>query len=125
MAKRKKDDAEESVEFQRIAMVSSLIGKTTTEMAKEMNINPQRFYDIRAAKAHISTEVKNLLTEYYSVNPVWLMSGKGDIFMPKQPPLSELERRLLCIHEDYIQALKQKDEQISKLISIIESLNIH
>lgn len=98
--------------------------------------NPQIFYDIKSGKCGISTNLANRIQEKFpEISKSWLLTGEGEMLIGNITQSNNgvanvigdnhinnnLSDELSLLIKNQIEQLKKKDEQIDRLISIIEN----
>lgn len=114
------------------------LGKTARAISLDLGMKtPQVFYDIKAGKCGISKELANRIQEKFgNISASWLLTGDGDMIVNGDG------NRFVGVHQhnkngdnyqgdgltvnkgdaDYIAMIKKRDEQIDRLLAIIEKM---
>lgn len=129
-------------DFQRLEEIKKILGLSYNKMADVLEMkNPQSFYDIKAGKCGISYDIASRIQEYFKnnlkqdINVDWIINESGSMFKVDATATSRDEINQTGtynnVHGDnnvnadstinaLIERIKEKDEQISRLITIIE-----
>lgn len=129
-------------DFQRLEEIKKILGLSYNKMADVLGMkNPQSFYDIKAGKCGISYDIASRIQEYFKnnlkqdINVDWIINESGSMFKVDATATSRDEINQTGtynnVHGDnnvnadstinaLIERIKEKDEQISRLITIIE-----
>ena len=96
-----------------------------SRLAALVKCSPQNFYDIRSGKTKsVSASIADkILTVFPKYSRSWLMTGEGEMFNPstkESPPGQSEVERLLSLIESYREDIRKKDEQIDRLITLLE-----
>lgn len=80
-------------DYEKVLKIKETFGLTWDGLAKKIGIaSPQTFQDIKGGRIGISPRLKGKLRDAYpNLNPLWLNTGDGDMFlsMPVTKPLAE------------------------------------
>ena len=114
---------------QRFAKLLELKNIKQKTIAEKLEITPQMISLIIKSKSNVSVEhIQNLTKLYPDLNLNWLLTGEGDPIIDNT--VSEaLEKygHQHCvsddIHQQCLDQLKEKDDQIKSLLKIIENKN--
>lgn len=130
-------------DFQRLEEIKKILGLSYNKIADVLGMkNPQSFYDIKAGKCGISYDIASRIQEYFKnnlkqdINIDWIINESGSMFKVDATATSRDEINQSGtynnVHGDnnvnadstinaLIERIKEKDEQISRLITIIEN----
>lgn len=88
---------------------------SATQLAREIGLSsPQIFYDIKSGKCGISKRLANLiLNTYPEISVDWLLQEDGEMKV-------KIDQQNEYSNKDLLNIIKKKDEQIDRLISILE-----
>lgn len=101
---------------ERLKEVEKYTGKSTRALASSLELKqPQTLYDIHKGKHGISKALANIIhAKYLNINPFWLLTGEGKMFVNKTQT-EELADRISEIITDL---------QYEKLTNINESFGL-
>jgi transcriptional regulator with XRE-family HTH domain len=103
---------------------------TQANISSKIGLHPQSLSQIMTGKRAPTVEnISKLFTEF-NINPIWVLTGTGNMIISKvnQPPPvtgggSHLKQ--LPNEEHYKRLCKEKDQEIQRLMSIIEMMINH
>ncbi len=123
---------------ERIKKLEEFTGLSLNKLAAAIGIkSPQTFYDIKSGKHGISKDLADKIkAKYLNINMSWLLSGEGEMITPSViqnnqngdninghsvnvEQKTEIEKFLDTIKECH-ELLRKKDEQIDRLLSLLE-----
>lgn len=123
---------------ERIKKLEEFTGLSLNKLAAAIGIkSPQTFYDIKSGKHGISKDLaERIKAKYLNINMSWLLSGEGEMTIPavvqnnqngdningnsvKVEKKTETEKFLEAIKECH-ELLRKKDEQIDRLLTLLE-----
>lgn len=119
-------------DYQRIEQVLKFLDMTARSLAFAIGLkSPQIFYDIKAGKCGISKSLaENIQEHFLNISAAWLLTGEG-----KMTPGASVQQNNqngdnyqgdgMTVHKsdaDFLSLLKKKDEQIDRLLHIIEKM---
>lgn len=123
---------------ERIKKLEEFTGLSLNKLAAAIGIkSPQTFYDIKSGKHGISKDLADKIkAKYLNINMSWLLSGEGEMITPSViqnnqngdninghsvnvEQKTEIEKFLDAIKECH-ELLRKKDEQIDRLLSLLE-----
>ncbi len=83
------------------------------ELAKSLSMLPSSYNQIEAGKNNLSPRVLALLRLLWDVNDRWLMTGEGNMFLPKKEKEDSSELRL---------QVQELQDELSRCKKIIDEL---
>ena len=93
-------------------------GETLKEVAERTGTNYSYLSSLRnKTNFDISAILIAKFSKAYKVNPIWLLTGKGEMKQPKAPG-GDISKRLQSI-EDSLQALMQRDQILEMLLEAL------
>lgn len=87
---------------------------TKTIIAQSLEIKPSKFSEILNGRMNVGTDAISLLCRNFGINACWLLLGDGE--MKEKSSVTPHDADLMAI-------IAKKDEQIDRLLSIIEKSN--
>jgi hypothetical protein len=103
------------------------------KLATELGLKrTQNLYDIRDGKTGISKKLANQITKWKpEINALWLLTGKGEmiknVITQNNVEGDNIQGHNVTVKktetEKFLDLLQAKDEQMNRLIGIIEKLN--
>jgi transcriptional regulator with XRE-family HTH domain len=102
---------------ERIELIRRQTGMNQIEFAQYLDIKPTSYSDIKRAKNGISRNIMQKL-ERKNVNIDWLLTGRGDMKMPKSD--RQTSRGMEMITPYSTQPAESVNSYIDKLFKIIE-----
>jgi transcriptional regulator with XRE-family HTH domain len=113
---------------ERLIAVREKLGLTQTELAKKVNISVQALNGAEKGRNGISDRILFPMKIYYKVNPAYVLTGKGDMFLSKpeggEIPEGVTEDRVRS--REYILTLQKKvkelTDEVERYKRIIDSL---
>jgi len=114
----------------RILELKQALGlKQNTDFATMLNITPQ-VLNYWLKSDFINEDI--ILAKIPNINPIWLMTGNGEIFISQEKSNhniianatnnSSATNNVDNSSKDFIKLLEKKDEQMDRLLTIIERL---
>ncbi|MBW9276671.1 helix-turn-helix domain-containing protein [Bacteroides fragilis] len=123
---------------ERIRRLEEYTGLSLNKLAAVIGIkSPQTFYDIKSGKHGISKDLaERIKAKYLNINISWLLGGEGEMTTPsviqnnengnninghsvKVEQKTDIEKLLDTIKECH-ELLRKKDEQIDRLLTLLE-----
>ncbi len=122
---------------ERIKRLEEYTGLSLNKLAAAIGIkSPQTFYDIKSGKHGISKDLaEKIKSKYLNINISWLLGGEGEMTTPSvvqnnengnninghsvKVEQTDIEKFLDTIKECH-ELLRKKDEQIDRLLSLLE-----
>ena len=124
---------------ERIKEVKNFSKLSFNKLAKELGLKTvQTLYDIRDGKHGISKDVaEKIQAKYLNINLTWLLTGEGEMLNPSivqnnqngdnihghSVTVNKTEKDYLGIIKMQAEQLSKSQEQIDRLLSIIEKFN--
>jgi phage repressor protein C with HTH and peptisase S24 domain len=65
---------------EKVKLIRKRLGLTQEQLAQRLGVGKTALSMIETGKARLSTRNKNILVQELNVNPLWLESGKGEMF---------------------------------------------
>ncbi|MDD3769806.1 MAG: helix-turn-helix transcriptional regulator [Sulfuricurvum sp.] len=65
----------------RLKLVQSCLGLSKTDLAKTLKIAKQTYYKMERGENNINVDVLTRLYKEHKVNPIWMMTGEGSMFV--------------------------------------------
>lgn len=95
----------------RIIKLLKILNLTQKEFAGQIGITPGGFNDyIRGRAKDLSSNIIKNIVEKYGVNPTWLLTGEGNMFLPgKGPSKKESQNTNLDIIEGMVTEYPELD----------------
>ncbi len=115
---------------ERLKMVRNTLGETQEVMAKAMRIKRSAYNQIETGKNSLRPDRALWLKYVYKVDPDWIMTGAGEMFLPPGTQVSapelqsgtavakEQERRMIELEAEIIKA-KEDIERYKMLVDIL------
>lgn len=98
--------------------------KTQKEIASKLGYDSATYIsDMIGGKSRISEDFSGRLKEVFGVNPQFLLSGEGQIWCNEEKKCQtteEIVSKFISLLEQKDEQIKKKDEQMDRLIGIIE-----
>ena len=115
------------------------------EFCEPLNLQQGSYSDIERGRSHITFSLLKKMMKRYGLNPLWLLTGKGQMFLPQDyleaaidgslvmeelPNYGQEDEKTREIHDltkennslkDQIKALQGQNEAYKKLIDIFEA----
>ena len=123
---------------ERIIEVKNFSRLSFNKLAKELGLKTvQTLYDIRDGKHGISKDVaEKIQAKYLNINITWLLTGEGEMLNPSvvqnnqngdnihghSVTVNKTEKDYLSIIKMQAEQLSKSQEQIDRLLSIIEKM---
>lgn len=124
---------------ERIRELKKFTGLNFSKLAEEIGLNTvQTLYDIKNGKCGISKEVaKKIQERYLNISIAWLLTGEGEMLVDNQViqnnqngdnihghsvTVNNTEKDYLEIIKTQADQLSKSQDQIDRLISIIETM---
>lgn len=117
---------------ERIIELKNFLEKSYNRIADECGLNnSQTLYDIKNGKHGISKDIaEKIASRYLNISKQWLLTGEGEMLIPGAvsapsgctAPPTDLGKALNEIAAQR-KLLEKSQEQIDRLISIIERMN--
>lgn len=124
---------------ERIKELKKFTGLNFSKLAEEIGLNTvQTLYDIKNGKHGISKEVaEKIQARYLNISVAWLLTGEGEMLVDNQViqnnqngdnihghsvTVNKTEKDYLEIIKMQAEQLSKSQEQIDRLISIIEKM---
>jgi len=115
---------------ERIRELKKFTGLNFRKLAEEIGLNTvQTLYDIKNGKHGISKEVaEKIQARYLNISIAWLLTGEGEMLVDNQV-IQNNQNGDNMTEKDYLEIIKTQAEQLSKsqqqidrLLSIIENM---
>ena len=79
---------------ERIRIIRKTIGISQTEFGRRIGVSLGVIKNLEQGKTTLTSPLFELLCSIYNVNPDWLHTGDGEIFLPNNDsPLDELQKQ--------------------------------
>jgi hypothetical protein len=94
-------------------------GETLKEVANRTETNYSYLSALRnKTNFDISATLIAKVSKHYKINPIWLLTGKGDMKATKPAAGGDISKRLQSI-EDSLQALMHRDQMLEMLLEAL------
>ncbi len=104
---------------ERIRKLRELLGISQQELASMLAVHKQMVSDVeRGKQRRFSLESEAMLIEKLGIDPIWLLTGKGEIIRSKEEELKE-ELNLLAKYFRRLPSYKR----VSALVEILKILD--
>lgn len=93
---------------------------TTKEAAAQIKYPEQKIRDLKNGKQKITPEIALELENVFKINAVWLIFGRGDIFIPK----FDLEKPNATIlsNDEILDTLKKREKEQEVILEELKQL---
>ena len=115
--------------MQRFAIYMSKKGLNDNQVTRDCNLSVGLIGQARTGKSDLGSKtIDKILRVYQDLNKVWLLTGEGEMLNTSSvPPSAKLSSETSCVSESaicakFIALLEKKDEQIDRLLSLLEKL---
>lgn len=108
---------------QRITLLRQALNDTPSEFARRIGDKLQRVQDIERGKQRAPSALLAKIVEHTQVNPMWLLTGKGEMLLPACPTprlLSGREQALLAHFRHLSPAQQAATEQLLGTIASVQ-----
>lgn len=82
-------------ENDRIRMLRKELNLTLTEFSKKLGITHAALSNIENGKRNVTEQMRKSICREFRVDPIWLSTGEGDMFIDKSIDLIEMLDKLL------------------------------
>lgn len=127
-------------DFERVTEVKKYLGYTFNEMANKLGVNRNTFSDIKNGKCKISVPLSEKMQDLFQVNARWLRTGEGEMLMNSSNTYNNvlgdnngnatqnindnIISKIIAATNKQLEIkdaqLAKKDEQIDRLLSLLE-----
>lgn len=116
---------------ERIEALMREYGLNPRKLALSVGVTPQNIYDIQKGRHGISKELADKIsTKYLNVSRLWLLTGSGKMLWHDNDVttigdgnnVNNGHDQMVTVDASIIEALRKSQEQIDRLLGIIESL---
>lgn len=124
---------------EKIEALLNHLGLSARKLAISIGLkSPQVFYDIKFGKCKISRDLASKITDKYDfISKTWLLTGEGEMLCPhiNQKNVSgpnvvgestvtnnAFPEELMVLLKNRDEEIKKRDEQMDRLLSILEKL---
>ncbi|MBO4654979.1 MAG: helix-turn-helix transcriptional regulator [Bacteroidales bacterium] len=107
-------------------LISEKKAHNKTEIATAMGIKPNTFSEILNKRMSLGLQMIEPFCTHYGISIAWLITGQGEMLADaeaRQERPAVLNSNLQNMVELLNRTLQEKDEQIRRLLSIIENRN--
>lgn len=95
-------------------LINDNIANSKSEIADVMGVKPAKFSEILNGRMHVGVDMLAILSQYYHVDPDWLLTGRGESMFRKTsilpPRLDESE-----IKEDHPYTFEDEKEVMDQM----------
>ena len=133
--KKVKDVINERFIFLINHIISEQMDSNKSNIAQKLGLKANTFSEILNNRMNVGTDIISTLCEVYNASPDWILTGRGDMFRNDQK-IGNIDSSNVVganvngtginIHgasSELIDVIKQQQEQIGKLIDVINKLN--
>jgi len=93
------------------------IKKTQTDLARELSVYQSTITNIEVGKTFPNMKYLIYFLHTYGLNPTWLLSNKGDIFIKVDEQPTENDSLLIC-------HIPKKDPRYKKYVELIDLMEV-
>ena len=93
---------------ERFKQVRKVLGISQKEFANTLGIGLTTLKDYEKGKFPPKTEVIQKLTHLFNINPTWLLTGQGSMFLEVEEPKDDKER-IIKEFADYLRTQDYED----------------
>ncbi len=98
----------------RLKEAREALGLKQRELAKSLSMYPSSYNQIESGRNNVSPRVLALLRLLWDINDRWLVTGEGNMFLPKKESKEDSSELRLQVHE--------LQEELSRCKKIIDEL---
>jgi transcriptional regulator with XRE-family HTH domain len=116
---------------ERVSTLLKNLSLSPVELARLMQKDPSTVYKIINGQTTPTKNTLRSICEATGANLMWLLTGKGEPMDPNPKPVnssnsndvSSIEKALQSLQELFKDQLQKKDDQINKLMGILDKVN--
>ncbi|MBE7671587.1 hypothetical protein F7649_10730 [Tenacibaculum piscium] len=95
--------------------------KNDAKFAEHLGIKPQVLYNW---KKRNTFDAELIYTKCIGINPVYLLTGKGEMLVSEKAEKSELQKEINDLYKENFILLKENSELQKKYVTILEENNV-
>jgi len=105
-------------EYHRLKEIRKSLNLSQKEFAEKLNIQQGSYGDIERGKVGISSSVLKILITKFYINPIWLYTGEGKLYLPDKRSEDLKINYLKQKYEEEISVLQKNIKSYKKTITI-------
>lgn len=114
--------------YTRIKLVRNQLGLSQTDFGAKIGVTIGVIRNLETNKTQLTSPLFELFCSIYNVNPNWLRTGEGDMFLPTEDSSLENLRKEYNLSDSAMQIVESfvqmsPDEQDSLIYSLKKLLN--
>lgn len=109
----------DNLENKRLKILRQKLKMAQGDFAQRLNMKQGSYSDIERGRVDMSAHVIKKLIMTFNVNPIWLLTGKGDMFLQSTDPIIPPDPE----HEELLKLQRQVAEIAQKIELIVSNGN--